>query len=51
LQVETEVDLLLDREDRPDAQPYHGQEEDRLNGPLELIPHTVVSGKGRTPES
>ena len=31
LQVETEVDLLLDREDRPDAQPHHGQEEDRLN--------------------
>jgi hypothetical protein len=51
LQVEAEVDLLLDRDDGPDAQPHDGQEEDRLDGPLELIPHTVVSGKGRTPES
>jgi len=41
LQIETEVDFLLDREDRPDAQPYHGQEEDRSpenrDGPHALV--------------
>ena len=39
LEVEAEVDLLLDRHDRPYAEADQGQQEDRLNRPLELIPH------------